>query len=75
MKDKRNCIDCGRALRDRNPNEDCYRCREEKTYRKKYEKLKKELEKKEELWRITSRDYWKRLKKYEPDLTWDEEPE
>lgn len=75
MKEIRNCIDCGRSLRDKNPNEDCYRCREEKTYRKKYEKLKKELEGKEELWRILSLDYYNKLKKYEPDIIWDEEPE
>jgi len=72
MKEIRVCIDCGRALRDRNPNKDCYRCREEKTYRKEYERLKEELEKKEELWRITSADLWRRLKKHEPNLNWGE---
>ena len=73
--DKRKCIDCGRALRDKNPNKDCYRCREEKTYRNKYEKLKKELERKEELWRIMSLEYYNKLKKYEPDITWEGDKE
>jgi len=75
MKEQRKCINCERALRNNNPHDDCYRCREEKTYKRKYEKLEKELERKEELWRIMSLEYYNKLKKYEPDITWDEEPE
>jgi len=74
MAEKRKCTKCGRKLRDKNKHEDCYRCREENTYKRKYERLLKELKRKEELWRITSVEYYNKLKKYEPNLTWDEEP-
>ena len=75
MKERRKCIDCGRALRYKNPNEDCYKCRQEKTSLAKYKKLKKEFERHKELCHLTQLDLWRRLKKHEPELTWDEEPE
>jgi len=74
MKFNRICK-CGRKLRDKNPHEECYKCKEENTYKNKYERLKTEFEKHKELERLVHLDLWKRLKKYEPDLTWDEEPE
>ena len=69
------CKDCDRPLRHWNKSGLCSGCYSLPVWKGRYNDLKAEFERHKELCRITHLDLWNRLKKHEPDLTWDGEPE
>jgi len=72
------CIDCGRKLlptRRLKKLKVCSYCYGRTIWKQRYDELKKEFEHHKVLCGKVHLDLWKKLKKHEPNLTWDEEPE
>ena len=68
------CKKCDKPLRDFNKSGICTNCKKNK-WKDKYDVLKKEFDRHKELCRIVMLDYYKRLKKYEPNIKWEDENE
>ncbi len=69
------CKDCNKLLRHWNKSGYCSVCYNRSIWKTRYDELKAEFEQHMKLCRLVHLDLWNRLKKHEPELTWDEEPE
>ena len=72
---EKRCIWCNTSLRRTNRTKICYECRQRNNWKQKYEKLEKEFERHKEICERVLLSYHKKLRKSEPNITWDEEPE
>jgi len=74
IKENKYCRHCKRLLADWNRSGVCSNCQRGDIWRLKYDELKKEFERHKQLSAKVLLDYYNKLKKYEPDLMWDDEP-
>ncbi|HUS49048.1 MAG TPA: hypothetical protein VMZ91_02730 [Candidatus Paceibacterota bacterium] len=69
------CKYCKKILASWNKSGICSNCQNDNIWKVKYEELKKKFERHKQLCDKVLLDYHNKLKKYEPDLNWDGEPE
>ena len=75
MPEPRRCIDCNRKIRLTNKVGKCSYCQRRNYWKEKYESLKAEFEQHKKLCSKIMLEYYNKLKKYELNISWDEEPE
>lgn len=75
MKIFKKCVECGRNVRIGRKLDLCSQCQARNVWKKKYEELKAEFEQHKKCCGAVLLDYYKRLKKHEPDIKWGDEPE
>lgn len=75
MNEQKKCIECGRNIREGRKLELCSLCQARNVWKERYEELKREYERHKDLCGKVHADLWNRLKKHEPELTWDEDPD
>ena len=73
----RHCMNkgCDNLLSHWNKSGVCSNCHNGNRWKQKYDNLKEEFDRHLELCKILHLEMYNKLKKYEPNITWDEEPE